>query len=152
MSKMNTITKEIIKEESEKLDVCPFCECKTEFITNKSKQIILQHRPEIGVLCPARCEIYCESFEFGFSLWNKKNIRLDGTENITTFGGEAYLDNYEFAEYGINFDKISIDRITPIQMVKLACTIVDHLLLCRHKLKIINTNEQDQTERLIEEK
>lgn len=146
------ITKEILKEESEKLDLCPFCNCKAEFITNKSKQIILQHRPEIGVVCPARCEIYCESFEFGFSLWDGKDVRLDGTENITTFGGEAWIDDDKYAEYGINFDKISIHRITPSQMVNLACVIVDHLLLCGHKFKIIKTNEQDQTERLIIEK
>jgi len=79
----------------------------------------------------------------------RPDIRLDGTEIIETFGGEAWCEDYQLTEYGVNFEKISINNITPAQMVQLACVVVDHLLLCGHKFKIVPTNEQDQREQLI---
>lgn len=66
-------TKEELKRESATLRLCPFCNCKAEFATNKSEQILLQHYPDLGVNCPARCEIYCDTFDFGREIWNKRN-------------------------------------------------------------------------------
>jgi len=65
--------KEQLKKESQTLSQCPFCGGKAEFVTNKSKQIILQHQPELGVICPARYEAYCDSFDQGREFWNTRN-------------------------------------------------------------------------------
>jgi hypothetical protein len=64
------------KKESESLIPCPFCNGKAEFVTNKSKQIIIQHHPESGVCCPARYEQYCDSFEQGRKWWNTRKVGI----------------------------------------------------------------------------
>lgn len=79
----------------------------------------------------------------------RPDIRLEGNELIYTFGGEAWIDDDKFQEYGINFDKIFIHGIKPSQMVQLALVVVDHLLLCGHKFRIVETGEQDQRQKLL---
>lgn len=79
--------KEQFKKETETLEICPFCGGDAEFVTNKSKQIMLQHHPKAGVICPARCECYCDTFDFGRKLWNQGAFEEEdkdediGTEN-----------------------------------------------------------------------
>ena len=68
------ITKEDLENNSKLLYDCPFCGGKAEFVTNKSKQIIIQHFPESGVCCPARYEQYCETFAQGMDWWNTRTI------------------------------------------------------------------------------
>jgi hypothetical protein len=80
---------------------------------------------------------------------NKDAFTLDGDERIYTFGGESLMDDFEFAEYGIDFGKRAIHGITPQQMVALACIMVDHLLINGHRFEIQKTHEQDQTLRLV---
>jgi len=63
----------VLKSESETLKPCPFCDGKAEFATNKSKQIMIHHFPELGVCCPARMEQYCDSFDQGRSWWNTRS-------------------------------------------------------------------------------
>jgi hypothetical protein len=78
------------------------------------------------------------------------DITLDGTEFITTFGGEAYIDDdIMFAKYGLSFGKVAIYDITPDQMARLACEIANHLILCGHSFEVRKTYEQDQRERLV---
>lgn len=60
------------KEISAELEPCPFCSGKANFIINKSGQIILQHQPESGVMCPARYEGYCDTFSQGIRWWNSR--------------------------------------------------------------------------------
>jgi len=67
-------TKEHLAKESETLKKCPFCMGECKFITNKSDQIIIQHFPELGVICPVRYEQICESFDQGRLWWNKREI------------------------------------------------------------------------------
>ena len=64
------LDKETLKAESATLMMCPFCGGTAEFVTNKSKQIIVQHHPDSGICCPARYEQYCDSFEQGRGWWN----------------------------------------------------------------------------------
>lgn len=66
-------SKEILAKESATLRSCPFCGGECKFITNRSEQIIIQHFPDSGVICPVRYEQYCESFDQGRLWWN---IRL----------------------------------------------------------------------------
>ena len=63
---------DVAKEVSVELDACPFCKGNAAFTINKSGQIILQHQPEAGVNCPARCEIYCDTFSQGTKWWNTR--------------------------------------------------------------------------------
>ncbi len=79
----------------------------------------------------------------------KDHIDLDGTESLYTFGGESYIDDFEFAEYGIDFGNVAISKISPKQMIALASIMVDHLILNGHRFEIQKTHEQDQTERLV---
>lgn len=76
-------------------------------------------------------------------------VKLDGKESLSTYGGEASGDDFDFAEYGIDFQKCSVGGITPPQMIQLACAMVDHLMLCGHKFEIYATHGQDQTHRLV---
>lgn len=72
LGKLNKpISKELLNNQTKLLSFCPFCGEKAEFVTNKSNQIILQHHPPIGIICPARYEGYCETFDFGLKSWNK---------------------------------------------------------------------------------
>ena len=64
--------KEQLKKESELLNLCPFCKGKAEFTTDKSHNLIIQHLPELGVICPARFYQVCDTFEMGRSWWNKR--------------------------------------------------------------------------------
>lgn len=66
------MNKEILEKESATLNACLFCGGKAEFVTNKSGQIIIQHHPESGIICPARYEQYCDSFDIGREWWNKR--------------------------------------------------------------------------------
>ncbi len=77
------------------------------------------------------------------------SVKLTGNETIYTFGGESYIDDFEFAEYGIDFEEVSIHGITPQQAISLACILVDHLLINGHRFEVQKTGEQDQRERLI---
>ncbi len=77
------------------------------------------------------------------------NVRMNGTERIYTFGGESWIDDFRHADYGIDFEKISIYNLSPKQMIALACIMVDHLLLNGHSFEVQRTHEQDQTERLV---
>jgi len=80
---------------------------------------------------------------------NKDALTLEGDERLCTFGGESFIDDIEFAEYGIDFGKRAIHGINPKQMVALACIMVDHLLINGHRFEIQKTHEQDQTLRLV---
>lgn len=68
----DNLTEELLKEESKSLAPCPFCGGKARFITNKSKQIILEHLPDAGVVCPARYYQYCDTFDQGKLFWNTR--------------------------------------------------------------------------------
>lgn len=76
-------------------------------------------------------------------------LKLNGSESIYTFGGESWIDDFEFAEYGISFGDCSIHGLTPAQAISLATTLLDHLMLNGHKFEIVKTGEQDQRERLV---
>jgi len=79
-------------------------------------------------------------------------MKLTGNEAISTFGGEAYLDpedDFEFREYGLDFEKLSIRGLSPKQMIQLVCTATDHLILCGHRFAVEPTGEQDQRFRLV---
>jgi hypothetical protein len=77
------------------------------------------------------------------------SIQLRGDEHITTFGGEAWVGDIEFAEYGISFGDHSVHGLTPKQAIALARVLLDHLMLCGHDFEIVKTGEQDQRERLM---
>jgi hypothetical protein len=77
------------------------------------------------------------------------SFRMDGKENLQTFGGEAWIDGYDFSDYGIDFEKVSVHGLTPDQMATLACKMVDHLLINGHSFELRRTHEQDQHTRLV---
>jgi penicillin-binding protein-related factor A (putative recombinase) len=72
------------------------------------------------------------------SLYSRKK------EDISTYGGEYQGDDFELSEYGIQFGDFSVNEITPEQMIHLAKTIVDHLILNGHRFEIAKTEWQDQ--------
>ena len=91
----------------------------------------------------ATIENYLQNNEAGY-------YELEKEDFIGTYGGEGWLDHdYHFAEYGIQLGDVSIEEITPKQMIRLAQVIVDHLLINGHRFEIQKTGEQDQTERLV---
>lgn len=79
----------------------------------------------------------------------KSGAQLNGNEHVYTFGGESWIDDIEFAEYGIDFGDCAIHGMLPAQAILLATTLVDHLMLNGHRFEIVKTGEQDQRERLV---
>ena len=61
--------KEECKRQSENLPLCPFCKGKAEFVVSQSGQLMIQHLPLAGVICPARYQQYCDTFEQGMGWW-----------------------------------------------------------------------------------
>jgi hypothetical protein len=77
------------------------------------------------------------------------SVGLEDESVTQTFGGESFIDGWEFAEYGIDFGEVSVYNISPVQMVDLALKMVDHLILNGHRFEIQKTGEQDQCTRLV---
>lgn len=71
---------------------------------------------------------------------------------VHTFGGESYIDDIEWSEYGIQLGDLSISGLTPETTKKLAIILINHLILNGHNFDIIRTGEQDQVEEIIERK
>ena len=58
---------------------------------------------------------------------------ISPAEMIHVFGGEAYLDDdYKIAEYGIQFDNLTIKNIPPHQLKRLGLSIMNSLMTCGH--------------------
>lgn len=59
-------------------------------------------------------------------------------DQITTFGGESYIDDYEFDEYGIQCDDMQIWHIPSSGFKKLAVRMINHLMVNGHEFKFLN--------------
>ena len=66
------VSQDLLRYESTKLKPCPFCGQTAEFVTNKSGQLLIEHLPEAGVICPARYSQVCDNVEIGSSWWNTR--------------------------------------------------------------------------------
>jgi len=62
-------------------------------------------------------------------------VSLEGDEYIETFNGEDG-DPQGSDTYGIRIGELSIDNITPKQMVRLAQAVVNHLIICGHRFEL----------------
>ena len=62
---------------------------------------------------------------------------------IQTYGGETWIDNQEFNDYGIQIGDLSISGLTGDDMEKLAIEMVNHLMINGHRFKI-EKSEKDQ--------
>ncbi len=61
--------------------------------------------------------------------------------NISTYGGESWIDEYEFKEYGIQIGDLTIHEITPEDMKKLGVCIINHLMANGHEFEFYNDNQ-----------
>lgn len=71
---------------------------------------------------------------------------------VSSFGGESYIDDFEWSEYGIQIGDLSVGGLTPETTKRLAMTLTNHLILNGHRFDIVRTGEQDQVEEIIERK
>jgi len=79
----------------------------------------------------------------------KTRFNYDKNNFINIFGGESWIDDIYFDDYGIQIGDLSISDLSSEAMKELAQQIVNHLLLNGHKAEIRETGEQDQKEELI---
>lgn len=57
---------------------CPFCGGTAKFVKQKkSPGYMLNHHPTSGIICPARCEIYCDDYEFAEKVWETRVIKCE---------------------------------------------------------------------------
>jgi hypothetical protein len=77
------------------------------------------------------------------------SFRMDRTEHLQTSGGEFWLDDFKFVEYGISFEKCSVHNLSPEQMISLVETAVNHLMLNGHRFAIVPHDHQDQREKFV---
>jgi len=68
------MNKEELNKESATLIPCPFCSGKAEFHMSKNNKapLHIHHYPEPGMVCPARMDQVCDSFEQGRRWWNTR--------------------------------------------------------------------------------
>jgi hypothetical protein len=78
-----------------------------------------------------------------------ESVKLDGTEELGTFGGESRDADFEFANYGLDLGKVSVYGLTPSQAIQLACTLVDHLVRNGHDFELRKGTHQDQYKALV---
>lgn len=78
---------------------------------------------------------------------NEKNVHLDGSEILLTFGGESG-DEFGGDEYGIDFEKCVIQGLTPSQMNSLARCMINHLSVNGHEFEF-KSGDQDRPRMLV---
>lgn len=61
--------------------------------------------------------------------------------NISTYGGESWIDDYEIREYGIQIGDLTIAEINPEEMKKLGVAIINHLMANGHEFEFYNDNQ-----------
>ena len=76
----------------------------------------------------------------------KTNYETDKDETFCqTYGGQEWLESdYEVDDYGIQIGDLSISGIPSKLMVRLACEMVNHLIINGHKFELKEINEQDR--------
>lgn len=68
------------------------------------------------------------------------NARLE----VSTSGGETFIDGWDSREYGIEIGSLSVDGLHPDVVKKLAAKLVNHLAINGHGYHIVATGHQDQ--------
>ena len=67
------------------------------------------------------------------------SVELDEEdEYIQTFGGESYIDEFEFKDYGIQMGAVTVTGLTPEHYMELGLSIINHLMANGHDFKISN--------------
>lgn len=61
--------------------------------------------------------------------------------NISVYGGEYWDDSYQFSDYGIQLEDVTIAELTPEQYKRLGVQIIDHLLSNGHDFEFYNCNQ-----------
>lgn len=69
-----------------------------------------------------------------------KDFNID-PYNISTYGGESWIDDFELKEYGIQIGDLTIAEITPEQMKMLGVAIINHLMSNGHQFEFYNDNQ-----------
>jgi hypothetical protein len=72
------------------------------------------------------------------------SVSLDGSETLTTFGGEGADRDGTWDEYGLDLGQVSVHGVTPAQAIQLAGTLVDHLVRNGHDFELREGTHQDQ--------
>ena len=78
----------------------------------------------------------------------RAHIHKEGSEdfdidpyNISTYGGEGWIDDFFLDEYGIQIGDLSISEITSKRMKELGVCIINHLLANGHLFEFYNDNQ-----------
>ena len=66
-----------LERETLTLQTCPFCFNIAEFYKNRDGKLFIRHHPPKGVVCPARYEQQCDSYDQGRRWWNDRFIKID---------------------------------------------------------------------------
>lgn len=69
---------------------------------------------------------------------------------VHTFGGESYIDDIEWSEYGIQLGDLSISGLTPETIKRLGIIIINHLILNGHRFEIVEAGPHEQAEKIRE--
>jgi hypothetical protein len=80
---------------------------------------------------------------------SREFVELNGSETLTTFGGEGAERDGTWDEYGLDLGQVSVHGVTPAQAIRLACTLVDHLVRNGHDFELRKGTHQDQRIALI---
>ena len=60
-----------------------------------------------------------------------------------TFGGEQWIDDWYCDEYGFTVGDLSVYNIKSVELSRLACAAINHLMLNGHCFELCKTECQD---------
>jgi hypothetical protein len=71
-------------------------------------------------------------------------FKVEPTDTSNTYGGESWIDDFEFAEYGLQIGDVSIGNFTPLQFKQLGLTIMNHLMINGHDFEFVNNGYEGE--------
>jgi hypothetical protein len=75
-------------------------------------------------------------------IWNDdQEIGEEDNPPINTYGGEAWIDDFHLDEYSIQIGNLTIADIPSKELIKLATTMVNHLIVNGHRFEFVEDRD-----------
>ena len=66
------------------------------------------------------------------------SVTCEPSDQFSTFGGEYWDNDYEFAEYGLDMGDVCFYNVSPLQYKSLGISIISHLMTNGHSFEIVS--------------
>ena len=76
-------------------------------------------------------------------------IRVKPDDRVSTFGGEACLDDCDIDDYGLSVGDFSLCGLTSAQMADIAKAVVGHMSVCGHAFSLSADRDESGFEKTV---